>query len=376
MKINKASNRKFLILLLIFICQNVYSSNLDGMSKDEMRVFISDMPKAELHLHLAGTLSPETVAKLANRNKFDYFNTAQLVQKSIDERSPGLMGFLGHHNKQQKVLQTGADFHTAVYDFLEKCKENNIAYVEMFFDPQAHTSRGIDFDNMMQGILAGRKAGVKDFAVQMNLIISINRERSVQSAIDMMKKAEPYKSDIIGLGLDSGPEEGNPPSKFKEVYAQAKRDGYYLTAHNDVDEKDSIAHIWEAMDILKLDRLDHSLNAAEDMELLTEIRKRGLCLTASPVQRGTDYEPQDIPRIKFLFQQGVCISLHSDDPGEFDSGYLSQLMLNFQQAGKFSKRDMVRLMLNAFKTTWLPDDEKQAYIDALKKWAAQRHVHI
>lgn len=365
-----------LFLIFIFISQSVYSSNLDGMSKDEMKIFIGDMPKAELHLHLAGTLSPETVAKLANRNKFDFFNTAQEVQKSIDDREPGLMGFLGHHNKQQNVLQTDADFHTAVYDFLEKCKENNIVYVEMFFDPQAHTSRGIDFDDMMHGILAGRKAGVKDFSVQMNLIISINRERSVQSAIEMMKKAESYKSDIIGLGLDSGPEEGNPPSKFKDIYAQAKRDGYFLTAHNDVDEKDSITHIWEAMDILKLDRLDHSLNAAEDMELLAEIRKRGLCLTASPVQRGTDYEPQDIPRIKFLFEHGVCISLHSDDPGEFDSGYLSQLMLNFQQAGKFSKRDMVRLMLNAFKTTWLPDDKKQAYIDALKKWAAKRHVHI
>ncbi|MCP3675158.1 MAG: adenosine deaminase, partial [Gammaproteobacteria bacterium] len=277
---------------------------------------------------------------------------------------------------QMSVIQTEADFSTTVYDFLEKCKENNIVYVELFFDPQAHTSRGISFDVMMKGILAGRKAGQESFGIKMNLIISINRERSIASAVKMMEQAKPYKQHLIGLGLDSGPEEGNPPSKFKDVYAQAKKDGYLLTIHNDVDEKDSVAHIWEAMDILKVDRLDHSLNAVEDMELIAEIRRRGLCLTGSPVQRRSDPVPQDIPRIKFLFEHGVCISIHSDDPGEFESGYLSNMILNFQQAGKFSKRDMVRMMLNAFKTAWLPEDEKQAYVDALKEWAAERYVNI
>jgi adenosine deaminase len=156
----------------------------------------------------------------------------------------------------------------------------------------------------------------------------------------------------------------------------AKKQGYYLTAHNDVDEKDSVQHIWQAMDVLKVDRLDHSLNAVEDMSLIAEINSRGLCLTGSPVQRGSDPVPQDIPRIKFLFEHGVCISIHSDDPGEFDSGYLTHLMLNFQQGGKFSKRDMVRLMLNAFKAAWLSDKEKQFYIDKLKSWAAKNYVNI
>ena len=367
---------KLVSLAHILLFSHLFASNLDGMSREEMTIFINAMPKAELHLHLAGTLSPETVAKLANRNKFDYFNTAEQVQRSIDARKPGLNGFLGHHNKQMSVLQTGEDFYTATYDFLEKCRENNIVYVEMFFDPQAHTSRGIDFDQMMKGILEGRRDGEKAFNVQMNLIISINRERSVKSATNMMKKAESYKDELVGLGLDSGPEEGNPPVKFKDVYALAKKQGYYLTVHNDVDEKDSVEHIWQAMDVLKVDRLDHSLNAVEDMSLIAEINKKGLCLTASPVQRGTDYEPQDIPRIKFLYEHGVCISLHSDDPGEFDSGYLSLLMINFQQAGKFSKRDMVRLMLNAFKATWLPEKQKQAYIDNLKQWAALNYVNI
>ena len=270
----KLVNKTSIIIFSLLIPSFVQASNLDGMTRPEMKKFISEMPKAELHLHLSGTLSPETVAKLANRNKFDYFNTADDVRKSLLSRSPGLMGFLGHHNKQANVIQNKDDFHTVVYDFLEKCQENNIVYVEMFFDPQAHTSRGIKFGEMMQGILSGRKAGQKDFNVKLNLIVSINRERSVASAVEMMKQAEPYKKELIGLGLDSGPEEGNPPSKFKAVYAKAKKDGYRLTIHNDVDEKDSVAHIWEAMNVLKVDRLDHSLNSAEDMKLMTEIRKR------------------------------------------------------------------------------------------------------
>ena len=375
-KIKTKIKTMFLALLMTSLCGPSFASNLDGMSREQMQVFLGAMPKAELHIHLSGTMSPETVAKLANRNNFNFFNTPEQVKQSLSNRVPGLIGFLSHHNKQVSVIQTEKDFYTTIYDFMEKCKENNIVYVEMFFDPQAHTSRGIPFDSMMKGILEGREAGQKAFDVKLNLIISINRERSVESAVEMMAWAKPYKKDLLGLGLDSGPEEGNPPSKFKDVYAQAKKDGYFLTIHNDVVEKDSTSHIREAMELLKVDRLDHSLNAAEDIDLIAEIRRRGLCVTGSPVQRGSDPEPQDIPRIRFLFQHGVCISIHSDDPGEFDSGYLTQLMLNFQQAGKFSKRDMVRLMLNAFKTAWLPDAQKQIYIDNLKEWAAVNYVNI
>jgi adenosine deaminase len=237
------------------------------------------MPKAELHIHLSGTLSPKTVSKLANRNKFNYFNTAKEVKDSLANRTPGLMGFLNHHNKQMKVIQTQEDFSTVVYDFLEIAKSNNIVYVEMMFDPQAHTSRGISFAAIMKGILAGKQAGETEFGIQVNLIMAINRERSVESAFNMLKQAMPYKNEILGLGLDSGPEEGNPPSKFKDVYAAAKKQGYYLTIHNDVDEKNSVEHIREAINVLKVDRLDHSLNAVEDMDLLAEIRQKGLCLT-------------------------------------------------------------------------------------------------
>jgi len=367
---------KGIFLLYLLIAKTSIASNLDGMDRESMSKFLSEMPKAELHIHLAGTLSPETIAKLANRNNFDYFNTVEEVNQSLAQRPPGLNGFLQHHNKQRNVLKTQEDFKTAVYQFIKKCHENNIVYVDLSFDPQSHTNRGIKFDDMMKGILNGRSKGQKEFEIEVNLIISINRELSVKSAEKMMRQAKPYKKYILGLGLDSGPEYGNPPSKFKSIYKQAKKDGYYLTIHNDVDIKNSVKHIWEAINILKVDRLDHSLNAVEDMSLIAEINRRKLCLTGSPVQRSNEPEPQDIPRIKFLFQHGVCISLHTDDPEEFASGYLTQMLLNFQQAGKFSKRDMVRLMLNAFKSLWLPEEEKQVYINKLISWAEKEGVSI
>ncbi len=342
----------------------------------KMWSFISEMPKVELHIHLEGTMYPETVSILANRNGFDYFKTVKEVQQSLDSRPPGLFGFLQHHEKQVSVLQTQEDFYTVVYDFLKNCKDNNIVYVEFFFDPQIHTSRGIAFNDVLDGILAGREAGEKDFGVKSELIMSINREKTVESAFKMLKDAEPYKNQILGLGLDNGPEEGNPPAKFEAVYALAKNQGYYLTAHNDVDEKDTVEHIWQSINILHLDRLDHSLNAMEDFDLLREINRRGLCLTGSPVQRTTDPEPQEIERIRFLLQHNICVSLHSDDPGEFASGYLSQLLFNFQQSGKFTKRDMVLLMLNAYEAAWLPINEKKMYIDEFKTWAETQGVNI
>ena len=363
-------------VLCLLASSLVSAGDVVDLHRSKMKHFIDDMPKVELHIHLEGTMTPATVAKLANRNQFDYFNTAAGVESSLQNRKSGLSGFLQHHEKQLTVLQTEADFYTVTYDFLKNCKDNNIVYVEFFFDPQIHTTRGVPFDAVLRGILAGRDAGQEAFGVKANLIISINREKSVDSAFTMLAQAEPYRENLLGLGLDNGPEEGNPPAKFEAVYALAKKQGYYLTAHNDVDEKDTVQHIWESIEVLKLDRLDHSLNAMEDLELVDEINRRGLCLTGSPVQRVSDPEPQEVDRIKFLFQHGVCVSLHSDDPGEFASGYLSELLFNFQQAGKFTKRDMVRMMLNAYEAAWLPEQEKRAYIDRFKTWADANGVRI
>lgn len=339
--------------------------------EESMAVYLENMPKVELHLHLEGTLSPEITAIIASRNTLDYFTTAEEVRQSLAARPPGLMGFLEHHFKSQEVMLTKQDFKDAVYSLMDNLKQNNVVYAEVFFDPQAHTSRGIKFEDIIEGIEAGRKAGTKDFGVQLNLIMCINRERSVASAMEMLDQAKPYKHLIIGLGMDSGPEYGNPPIKFKDVYARARTEGYKLTAHADVDVRDTLVHIRQLLNDIKVDRIDHGLNASDDPELMKELAAHGMCLTGSPVKRKSDPQLQDIDRITTLDKNGICISMHTDDPEEFESGYLNSMMKQFAHSSDYSKADMTRLMYNAYRAMWQPETQKQAYMDSLKLYAAE-----
>jgi adenosine deaminase len=338
-------------------------------SADDMRSFLTGMPKAELHIHLEGTLSPQTIVKITNRNSIAYFTTIEEVERSLASRPPGLMGFLEHHFKSQNVMQNRQDFYDATYNLIEKLHENNVIYADLFFDPQAHTSRGIAFDDMFDGIDAGRLDAEVNFGVTVNLIMCINRERSVKSAFEMLEQAHSFREKIVGLGMDSGPEYGNPSVKFKEVYARARTEGYFLTGHHDVDVRDSVKHIWQSLEIIGVDRIDHGLNAVDDPELVAELARRGICLTGSPVKRTTDPAPQDVDRIRKLDSAGICISLNSDDPEEFESGYLTNMLILFQEASDYSRADMTRLVLNAFNSIWLADTEKHGYVSELKKYA-------
>lgn len=370
--------RQIIVILTFYLFTFSASNGQQSQSQnssDEMRRFLEAMPKAELHLHLEGTLSPETIVQISNRNGLDYFNTVEEVKKSLADRPPGLMGFLQHHFKSQEVMQTREDFYSATYSFLKKLNENNVVYADIFFDPQAHTSRGISFEDIFEGINAGRIDGEKEFGIKVNLLISIQRERSVESAMEMLDDAKPYRDQIIAIAMDSGPEYGNPPTKFKDVYARARKEGYFLTGHHDVDVRDSVKHIWQSLDIIGMDRIDHGLNAVDDEKLIKTLVKRGICLTASPVKRTTDPGLQDVGRITKLFEKGVCVSIHTDDPEEFDSGYLNNMMIRFQKESGFSKTQMTGLMLNAYRTLWVSDQTKNTYIEHLKNYVSANDVN-
>ena len=358
----------------LFCCLSFVALSSNAADQLSMSEFLNGMPKAELHLHLEGTLSPETMVEITNRNDIDYFNTVEEVEQSLAGRPPGLMGFLQHHFKSQEVLQTRQDFYNATYNLIERLSRENIVYVDLFFDPQAHTSRGISFDEMFSGIDAGRRDALEKFGITVNLIMCINRERSVESAFEMLDQAYSVRGKIIGIGMDSGPEYGNPPIKFKEVYARAREEGYFLTGHHDVDVQDSVKHIWQSLDVIGIDRIDHGLNATDDRSLVKELVRRGMCLTGSPVKRKTDPAPQDVDRITALVTAGVCVSLNSDDPEEFESGYLGNMLLIFQQASGYSKAKMSLLVLNAFKALWVPPAEKEAYIANLRDYVTAHDV--
>ncbi len=337
---------------------------------DEMVRFLTAMPKAELHLRLEGSLAAQPVVDLAVGTGMDSFLSVADVERSLASREPGLLGFLSHYNEALKVLRTEQDFYQATYDLLKAQSENGVVYVELMFDPQAHTSRGIPFAAVIRGIDEGRLAAAEAIGVEAHLIMAINRERSVESAFEMLEHAVPYQDRILALGLDSGPEEGNPPSKFEAVYARAREEGYRLTIHCDVDQPSSIEHIWQSIDLLRVERIDHGLESIADPALVAELKSRGICLTACPVQRSTDPEPQDLDKIRALFEAGACVNLNTDDPAQFESGYLVDLLYRVQKAGGYSKQDMVRFMVHAFEASFLPRSGKDAYLESLRAFAA------
>lgn len=339
-----------------------------------MQAYLAGLPKAELHLHLEGSITPKTIVQITNRNDLGYFTTVEEIEESLASRPPGLMGFLEHHFKMQNVMQKRQDFYDATFSLIRKLQENNVIYADLFFDPQAHTSRGIAFDEMFEGIDAARVDAETKFGITVNLIMCINRERSVKSAFEMLDQAFPVRDRIIGLGMDSGPEYGNPPIKFRDVYARARAEGYFLTGHHDVDVRDSVMHIRQSLEIIGMDRIDHGLNASDDPELMADLVRRKICLTGSPVKRSTDPAPQDVDRIRALDSAGVCVSLNTDDPEEFESGYLTNMLVLFQDASDYSKADMTRLILNAFRAIWLSGPEREKLIAELRQYAVANGV--
>jgi len=335
---------------------------------DDMRDFIEGLPKAELHVHLEGTVGPETVLKLAARNSLNYpLKTVKDVDDALNNKTVGLQSFLDLHYLLLSVIKTREDFHEVTYEFLRKCMENNVVYVELKFDPQFHTEKGISFDDMIRSIDEGRKDGYKDFDVETKLIMCINRERTVASAWEMMEQAYPYRHLITGLGLDSY-EQDNPPNKYTEVYEKAREQGYRVTAHCDVDQEDSTKHIWECIDLLKTDRIDHGVNSIEDPELVKYLIKRNITLTACPTWRSPYPRPRDLERIRQMYDMGLKVTLNTDDPAEFRSGYMNQTLIGAVEGSSYTKADLTSLMRNAFEGSWMPQPSKIRYIKALNEY--------
>ena len=187
----------------------------------------------------------------------------------------------------------------------------------------------------------------------------------------MMDQAYPYRNRITGLGLDSY-EKDNPPRKYIDVYEAAREQGYRVTAHCDVDQEDSVKHIWECIDLLKTDRIDHGINSIEDPELIRELIARNITLTVCPTWRSPYTGPPDLDRIKEMYKQGLKITLNTDDPAEFNSGYLNQTIAGAVNGSDYSKNDLVCFMRNAFDGSWLPLESKKRYIDELNSYALSK----
>ena len=333
----------------------------------DVRALIEWIPKAELHLHLEGTLEPELKFELAARNGVG------LPYKSVEEMRAAygfddLPSFLAVYYEGMSVLLQEPDFYDLATAYFRKAASQNVVYAEVFFDPQAHTSRGIPFETAIEGIRRAQADAEASLGLRSRLIMCFLRDLSADSALETLERSLPYRDWIVGVGLDSD-EKGNPPLKFKDVFARARTEGYRLTMHCDVDQEDSVGHIWQCLDEIGVERIDHGVNSLEDPALVREIERRGLGLTVCPISNSYVAGGLKALELKAMLDHGLRATVNSDDPAYFP-GYVAENLSAVQGAVGLTREELVELERNAFAVAWLDDDERAPYLAALDAYAA------
>jgi adenosine deaminase len=331
-----------------------------------LAAFIKGMPKCELHVHIEGTLEPEMKFQLAKRNaiKLPYRNEKALkAGYDFDD----LPSFLAVYYEGMSVLLTEQDFYDLTYAYLRKAHAQNVRHAEMFFDPQAHTARGVAFDTVIRGIRRAQLRAQADLGIQSQLIMCFLRDWSAEFAMTVLLQSLPYKAWIVGVGLDSD-ERDNPPLKFAGVFKRARAEGYLLTMHCDVDQQGSVAHIWQAVRDIGVDRIDHGVNALEDEALCREIKRRSLALTVCPISNAYVTRSSRSEAIRTLLEKGMRVTVNSDDPAYFP-GYMNENLLRAQAEAALDKTQLLTLAENAFRSAWIPPLQSAAYLAELKSYS-------
>ncbi|ART79230.1 adenosine deaminase [Oceanisphaera avium] len=317
--------------------------------------FIADLPKVELHLHIEGTLEPELVFSLAKRNgiTLNYLDESALrAAYEFDD----LQSFLNIYYLGMQVLLTEQDFYDLTWSYLSRCHAENVRHVEIFFDPQAHLERKVAMKCMVLGIHRALEQAQKQWGISSCLILSFLRHLSEASAFDTLRLAEPFRHYFSGVGLDSA-EKDNPPSKFSRVFKAAKEQGYRLVAH--AGEEGPAEYIWQALDVLNVERIDHGVAAINDAPLMARLAKERIPLTVCPLSNlklKVIQQMSELPIAQFL-DAGVCVTINSDDPAYF-GGYMNANYQALQEAINLSKADILRLALNGVEACWLDEAEK------------------
>ncbi|MFI7614125.1 adenosine deaminase [Nonomuraea terrae] len=332
-----------------------------------MRDFIAGLPKAELHLHIEGTLEPELKFELAARNGLE------LPYASVEEMRAAytfdsLPSFLRIYYEGMRVLRTEPDFYDLAMAYLSKAAEQNVRYAEIFFDPQAHTSRGVPFDVVIRGLRRALLDADARLGVRAQLIMCFLRDFQAEYAMATLLESLPYKEWIAGVGLDSD-EKGNPPRKFAAVYERARQEGYLLTMHCDIDQDDTVEHIRQAIEEIGVDRIDHGVNVLADLRLVEAVLERGLGLTCCPISNGYVSEGMKAEGIRKLMDLGVRVTVNSDDPAYF-SGYVRENLEALQGALQLTREELADLERNAFEIAWLPRHLKDAYLSEIDAYVA------
>ena len=322
------------------------------------------LPKAELHLHIEGSLEPELMFELAKRNQLDFpYSSVEEIKQAYNFTQ--LQDFLDIYYAGMSVLVTEQDFYDLTMAYLIKCDEQNIRHVEIFFDPQGHTERGIDFSTVIHGINKALRDGLDKFGISFKTIMCFLRHLSEADAIKTLEEAKPFLDYIDGVGLDSS-EVGNPPSKFTKVFAMSKALGLKLVAH--AGEEGPPEYVEEALSLLKIDRLDHGNRSMESESLIQKLKESQIALTVCPLSNLKLCVISDMQQhpIEAMLDAGLLITVNSDDPSYF-GGYLNDNFEAIQASLNLSKGKIITLIKNGFIGSFLNDEEKQKRLAEIDK---------
>ena len=334
-----------------------------------MNNFINQLPKAELHIHIEGSLEPELMFKIAQRNGLS------LPFASVDEikaayQFENLQSFLDMYYAGANVLRTAEDFYDLTWCYLEKVASQNVRHTEIFFDPQTHTDRGIEFATVIAGIDQALQDGKSQLDISSHLILCFLRHLSAESAIATLEEALPYKDKIIAVGLDSS-EFGHPPHKFQAVFDKARLEGFLSVAH--AGEEGPPSYIWEAINLLKVSRIDHGVRSIEDEILVDFLAKSRMPLTVCPLSnvKLCVFRTMQEHTLKQLLDKGLCITINSDDPAYF-GGYMTENFQAIQVGLDLTQADLYQLAKNSFEASFLSLTEKEKFYRELDIFMSQQ----
>ncbi|HXV82806.1 MAG TPA: adenosine deaminase [Candidatus Binatia bacterium] len=330
--------------------------------------FIECIPKAELHIHIEGSLEPELMFDLAQRNGVALpYKSVGDVHKAYEFNN--LQSFLQVYYQGMRVLVNEKDFYDLTWAYLSKAHSQNVRHTEMFFDPQAHTNRGIAFKTVISGIHQAMIDGEQRLGISSKLIMCFLRDLSEEAAMATLEQALPFKDWLVAVGLDSA-EVGHPPEKFTRVFDRARAAGFLTVAH--AGEEGPPEYIWQALDSLKVSRIDHGVRCLEDPNLTARLATNGIPLTVCPLSnvKLRVFESMEKHNIKQLLNRGLCVTINSDDPAYF-GGYVTENFLAVEKAQGLDRDDIHRLAKNSFQAGFVRPDQKQIFLDELDKYVSR-----
>lgn len=344
-------------MLRVFL-QNQTENTMD----ENLKRYIELIPKAELHVHIEGTFEPERIFEIAQRNNVPLkYNSVEDLRKAY--KFNNLQDFLDIYYGAAKVLLHEQDFYDLTMDYLRKAHANNVVHTEVFFDPQTHTTRGVSFVTVINGITRAMDDAKTEVGVSSKLIMCFLRHLSEKSAMETLESALLHKDKIIAIGLDSS-ENGHPPSKFFNVFNRVREEGFFVVAH--AGEEGPAEYIWEAIDLLEAVRIDHGVSSVDDPGLIEELRDREIPLTVCPLSNlklKVVENLENIP-VKMFLEKGIRVTLNSDDPSYF-GGYVNNNYLQTAEALNLSRNDIYTLAKNSFLASFITEKERDVFLEKL-----------